>query len=513
MPKPGYADVNLEVDPGTPQTEKERGHARPDRDTPFRILVFGDFSGRASRGILTKGARRPIAVDRDNFEDLLESLDVKLRLPMAGGASLDLTFRSLDDFHPDHVFYNLEAFKKLRELRDQLDDPETFAAAARVLGINTAPAKPSRPTSAPAQPAVAESLLGGSLLDQALEVTESRGTAAAPSRGADPMQQYLSALVAPHLAPKVDSKKKEVMQMVDEATSGLMRAMLHHPFYQELEANWRALYFLIKELETGPQLKVYLLDISRQELEGDIANADDLRASGMYKVLVEQTVRTPGADPWAVIIGALTFGPEMTDLNLLGRLGLMARQAGAPLLANASPKLLGCDSLAKTPYPEDWKPGAEREGWDLIRSLPEARYIGLALPRFMLRLPYGKAGEACERFEFEEMPPVPVHRDYLWGNPAFVCAYLLGQNFAENGWAMDDGEMLSMHRLPMHVYKEGGEAKMTPCAEVFLTQTAMEKIHDCGLMTLMCVVNSDEVRLAGFRSAAADGSALRSRWG
>lgn len=511
MPKSSYADVSLEVDPGTPQTEKERGPSRPDRDTPFRILVIGDFSGRASRGISTKGARRPIAVDRDNFEDVLDSMDVQLRLPMAGGASLDFTFRELDDFHPDRVFHNLEAFKKLRELRDQLDDPETFAAAARVLGINTAPAKPSKTATGPA-PAPAESLLGGSLLDQALEVTESRGTAAAPSRTADPMQQYLSALVAPHLVPKADPKKKEVMQMVDEATSGLMRALLHHPLYQELEGNWRALYFLIKELETGPQLKVFLLDISRQELEADIANADDLRGSAIYKVLVEQTVRTPGADPWAVIIGSLTFGPEMSDLNLLGRLGLLARQAGAPLLAGGSPKLLGCDSLAKTPYPEEWKPGAEREGWDLIRSLPEARYIGLVVPRFMLRMPYGKAGEACERFDFEEMPPIPVHKDYLWGNPAFVCAYLLGQNFAENGWRMDEGEMLTLHRLPMHVYKEAGEAKMTPCAEVFLTQTAMDKIHESGLMTLMCFANSDQVRLAGFRSVAADGSALRSRW-
>src|SRR5262249_10206806 len=134
------------------------------------------------------------------------------------------------------------------------------------------------------------------------------------------------------------------------------------------------------------------------------------------------------------------------------------------------------------------------------------------LPRFLGRLPYGKSGEETERFPFEEMPPVPVHEHYLWGNSAFVCAYLLGQNFAENGWRMDEADMLSLHRMPIHGYKQDGEAKMTPCAEAYLTETAMEKIHEQGLMSLISFANSDQVRLSGFRSASADGSALRSRW-
>lgn len=513
MPKTSFADVHMEVDPGTPQTKRDRGTARPDRDTPFRILVLGDFSGRASRGILTKGTRKPILVDRDNYEDLLESLNVQLRLPLEGGATLDLTFHELDDFSPDHLFTKLPIFKKLRDLRDQLDDPSTFVSAAKELGIETSSggAKPAVAPPPPTQ-AAAASLLGGSLLDQAMEATESQGVTAS-ARSGDPMAQYLRALVAPHLAPKTDPKKKEVMQMVDGATSGVMGAILHHPMFQELEANWRALYFLIKELETGTKLKVYILDISRQELEADVAATDDLKTCTMYKVLVEQTVRTPGADPWALIVGSYTFGPDMSDLNLMGRLGLLARQSGAPMIAGGSPALLGCESLARTPYPEEWKPGPEQEGWALIRSLPEARYIGLVANRFMARLPYGKAGEQTERFAFEEMPPVPIHEHYLWANSAFVCAYLLGQNFAENGWRMDEGELLSLHRMPMHVYKEDGEAKMTPNAEAYLTQTAMDKIHSQGLMVLLSFANSDQVRLAGFRSVSADGAALSSLWG
>ncbi|HUQ92798.1 MAG TPA: type VI secretion system contractile sheath large subunit [Bryobacteraceae bacterium] len=514
MPKSTYADVQLEVDPGRPQTKRELNPGHPDRDTPFRMLVLGDFSGRASRGIAAKGPRKPVAVDRDNFEDVLESLNVQVRLPLQGGSPLDLFFHELDDFHPDKLFQRLPVFKKIRELREQLETPETFAAAARELGIGTgAPKTPApAPPPVPTRREAGASLLGGSLLDQALEATESRG-AAAPSRSVDPMAHYLRSLVGPHLTPKPDPKKKEVMQQVDDATGGVMRSLLHHPLFQQVESAWRSLYFLIKELETGPLLKVYLLDISRQELETDLAEADDLKTTALYKVLVEQTVRTPGAHPWALVVGAFDFGPDMSDLNLLARMGLLARQAGAPFVAGGSAQLLGCKSLAKSPYPQDWKPGPELEGWALIRSLPESKYLGLVAPRFLLRMPYGKTSEATEAFEFEEMPGTPDHESYLWGNSAFVCAYLLGQMFTEFGWGMRGDEILTLHRLPMHVYKEDGEAKMTPCGEAFLSETAMERMHEAGLMCLMSFANSDQVRLAGFRSVSAGGDALASRWG
>ncbi|MFN7933406.1 MAG: type VI secretion system contractile sheath large subunit [Bryobacteraceae bacterium] len=508
MARTSYADVHLDVDPGTPQTERTRGPQRPDRDTPFRILVLGDFSGRASRGIVTKGQRKPITVDRDNFEDLFESLNVQLRLPLDGGSALDLEFRELDDFLPDRIFESHPVFRKLRQLREDLEDPSTFLAAARQLGIEPGAAK-SQPAPPVPQPP-AESLLTGNLLDQALEATESRGASSAKS---DPMAQFIQAVVAPHIVPKADPKKKELIQMADAAIGGSMRAILHHPAFQELEANWRSLYLLVREVETGPKLKIQLIDISAQEIDADIASSDDLRTTALYRVIVEQTVGTPGADPWGVIVGSYTFGPSMEDLNRLARLGLFARKAGAPLLASAAHSLLGCDSLAASPYPEDWKPGPEQEGWNLIRSLPEARYIGLAIPRYLVRMPYGKSGERTERFDFEEMTGTPVHSQYLWGNSAYLAACLLGQNFAEFGWSMDGAEILTIGRLPLHMYKEGGESKITPCMEVCLTMTSIEAIGHQGLMVFIAYAGRDEARLAGFRSISTGGEAIAGRWG
>lgn len=508
-----YADVHLEVDPGTPQTRRDPGKPRADRDTPFRILVLGDFTGRANRGIRTTGPRKAIAVDRDNFDDVLESLQVRLRLPVKDSEPLELAFHELDDFHPDRLYGRLPLFGQLRDVRQRLEDPATFREAARQLGVplaaDTKPA-PAPPSAPPPPPKPSGG--GLSFLEQALEETETRGSSS-PARSTDPLSRYIHALVTPHLTPKADPKQKEVLQMADEAVSTVMRHVLHHSAYQSLEANWRALYFLIRELETSPMLKVYLVDISREEVESDIGEADDLKTTALYKLLVEQTVRTPGAHPWAVVVGAYRFGPVMADLNVLGRMGLLCRQAGAPLLAEADPAMAGCSSLAAKPYPEDWQIVEQREAWELIRSLPESRYIGLALPRFLLRMPYGKSGEGTDLFAFEELTPIPAHEHYLWGNPAFLCAYLLGQNFAENGWRMDGDEFLSVHRLPSHVYKKDGEPHVTPSSEVLLTETAMQKMHDQGLMTLMAYANSDQVRLAGWRSIAAGNQALLSRWG
>ncbi|MBL8215866.1 MAG: type VI secretion system contractile sheath large subunit [Bryobacterales bacterium] len=511
MPRTSYADFNIEVEPGTPQAGREPLPSPVDRDTPFRILVMGDFSGRASRKFTSTGPRKAINVDRDNFEDVLESLNVTLHLPVDGSSPLEIRFNELDDFHPDRLYTGLPLFTRLRNLRERLEDSKTFADAARELGVNTGgAAQASAPAAAPPPRPQAGGL---SFLDSALEEAETRGSAAR-ARSADPLANYISALVAPHLVPKADPKQKEVLQMADTAIAGVMCDLLHHPSFQELEAAWRGLYFLVKELETSPLLKVMLLDISRQELEADLGEADDLKTTAMYKLLVEQTVRTPGAHPWAVVVSTLTFGPEMTDLNLLARMGLLCRQAGAPLLGGASPALLGCKSLAADPYPEDWKPGAEREGWDLVRSLPESRWVGLILPRFMARMPYGKSGEQTDHFPFEELGTPPNHEHYLWGNAAILCAYLLGQNYAEFGWGMDATEILTLHKMPMHVYKDAvGDPEIKPAGEVFLTETAMEKIHEAGLMTLMSFANSDQVRLSGWRSIAAGNVGLSARWG
>ena len=146
----------------------------------------------------------------------------------------------------------------------------------------------------------------------------------------------------------------------------------------------------------------------------------------------------------------------------------------------------------------------------LFRS--EACWVGLAMPRFLLRLPYGKQTDPVESFDFEEMPGAPIHQEYLWGNPAFACVQLLAEAFANDGWEMRAGAYAEIDRLPVHIYEAEGEKHAKPCAEVLLTERDIEWILDQGYMALDSKRDRDVVRLVRFQSIAKPPARLSGRW-
>ena len=150
--------------------------------------------------------------------------------------------------------------------------------------------------------------------------------------------------------------------------------------------------------------------------------------------------------------------------------------------------------------------------WAELRRRPEADSVALALPRFLLRLPYGKKTLPPESFDFEEFTELPVHEDYLWGNPAFAVALLLAQSFSEAGWEMRPGTTSEIDRLPLHVSGRAGESVSTPCSEALLTEDAVEGILDAGLMPLVSFKDQDRVRLGRFQSIADPPRGLAGRW-
>jgi type VI secretion system protein ImpC len=206
---------------------------------------------------------------------------------------------------------------------------------------------------------------------------------------------------------------------------------------------------------------IHIAQFSRQDLERDLAQSADLRSTQTYALLHNR--------PWQGIFGLYTFGAADADIDLLGRIALLAASVNAPFVAEGSADM-----------------GAH---WDELRSIPEAKYLGLALPRFLLRLPYGAKSSPIESFDFEEMPTVPVHAHYLWGHPALACLAL-----------MVGADELDLHHLPLHSYKEDDEWKMTPCAEVWMTEPQVSALIDLGLMPLISFRDSDRIRLAGFRA-------------
>jgi type VI secretion system protein ImpC len=507
MPKAfDFGSVNLTSGEGTLS-------ARPVSETPFRIAILGDFSGRSNRGISdakTMAESHPLLIDRDNFDEVLSRVSPELDLAMGDG-SLHLRFSELEDFHPDRIFHQLEAFARLRDLRGRLDDPSTFQQAADELGLRSHGHVPEQ-RSATAMPAVAPNaarLASASLLDEMIEQTESRIAENRHSRKPDEVREFAQRVAAENLVDAPDARQPEIVSVIDRVVGGLMRAVLHNPDFQALEAAWRATFFLVRQLETGSRLKLYLIDISRAELAEDLNAATDLRHTGTYRLLVEQSVETVGAEPWAVIVGNFGFGSQSEDPHILRRLAAIASRAGAPFLAEADSRLLGCASLAANPHPRDWNISKDMANrWAELRRRPEAGAVGLALPRFLLRLPYGKKTVSVESFDFEEFPEQPVHEDYLWGNPAFALALLLAQSVSLAEGEMSPGMAKEIEGLPLHIYRKDGDSVSKPCAETLLTDEAVERLLEEGLIPVVSVKNRDAVWIPRFQSISSPPQAL-----
>lgn len=493
--------------------------AGPAEETPFCVAIMGDFSGRTRRDSL--GERPALLIDRDNFDEVLAKIAPEIQLPLNGDKSpVRLAFSELDDFHPDRIFERSEMFQRLRNLRSRLSDPSTFPSAAAELGLaagrQSAAKEPPRETQ-PA-PSIAR-VATGSLLDESIEQTQGRAVDETARRAPDELQEFVRRITEPHLVAANSDLQSEVVAVLDRAASAQMRSLLHSPNFQALEAAWRAVFLLVRRIETNARLKLYLIDISMQDLKADLAPSPgpsgDLHSTGLYRRLVEKSVGTPGAEPWAVILGNYSFGPSFEDAELLGQIARIARAAGAPFIAGASPQLLGSPSFASAPHPRDWKPHQNTDGaraWAELRRLPEASAVGLALPRFLLRLPYGEKTVPVEFFTFEEMLGSPTHEDYLWGNAAIACTLLLADSFNTYGWAMRPGAISDIDGLPLHAYERDGESELKPCAEALLTDDAVERILENGLMPLVSLKGRDLVRLARFQSITEPPRPLTGPW-
>jgi len=279
-----------------------------------------------------------------------------------------------------------------------------------------------------------------------------------------------------------------------------MRAIVQDPQFKALEALWRGVHWLVSNLETDEQLKLYILDASRTELLADFESVQ---------------AKIGSAGPWSLVIGDYAFGLAGEDVGLLAHLGEIASQAGGPFLAAARSELIGCQSIAATPDPRDWTPPAAdaAERWNALRDSAVAPWIGLALPRMLLRLPYGKSSDPVESFAFEELSPRRSHESYLWGNGALACALLIGRAFTSRGWEMEPGDELDVEDLPAHTYDNDGDKCLQACAEVTLVDRAVPPILDAGLMPLLSHKNRNAVRVPRFQSIGNPAQPLSGPWG
>ena len=528
MAKSKFASMDFDF-----STDMSSESAREIKDQPFQILILGDFSGRSNQKRFEPasiGTRGTFPLNRDNVDKIPKELAVELQIsvrddPDAPG--LSVAFRELNDFHPDHLFESVDEFRVLRRLRRDLMNRATFAAAAREMAdwgtasspAVTEPAKPV-PAESPAAGGDAETLTGASLLNAALAATKGSSPTRIPlpSRGKSKEEMQVDELVREALRPFAtvaaqDPRQPQLVASVDSAISKLMARLLHHPAFQELEANWRSLKLLTRRLEIGEQLQIHYVDVSKEELQADLNLAESTGQCG-YQSLVRPG--STGGSPWSMILGCYTFGPTTDDVLMLTRLAQISRLARVPFCAAAYSTMVGCNSFGtKSSDVNDWKsPMSDdvQKGWNELRNSADAAYLALVLPRFLLRTPYGKEGGKTTTFAFEEISSPRRHENFLWGNSAFLSVCGLASQFSgEGGWNPD--EMNEFENLPMYIYTDDdGESQILPCAETLLWDRAAKRISEQGLVAVCSIRGRDAVQVNRLQSVAADGRALAGRW-
>lgn len=466
--------------------------------TRFRIAILGDFSGHALAGQLDTGdalaARKPLKVDVDNLDDLIERMGIKLQLPLGDdGQTAELEIESLDDFHPDQLYDMLEAFEELAALRRRLSNERTFAAAAQEVRGWAEEAEDGKRRRRRRSSRAAVVPVDGKLSDFARLVGQPDDRDAAPLE----VDELIKQIVAPYLSASPDPDQEELIAAVDQSLSAMMRSVLHQPEFQALEALWRGIDLLVRRLETGAALQVVLYDISAEELAADLSRSDELEETALYKLLVEQPASDAAAGSLAAIIGNYTFEETPPHAELLGRMAKIAAAANAPFVAAMSNRAVD-RKASEPPHP------LVEQAWSTLKELPEAKYLALTVPQFLLRLPYGKKSDPVDCFAFEEFTPQSGLAGMLWGNGALLVGLMLGQTFAQQGLKkMQIGSILSFDDMPYHFYTDAdGDQIALPCTDRLLSQRMAQVVVDCGYIPVLSLRGQPVVRLGSIQSVA-----------
>ena len=303
-------------------------------------------------------------------------MQLALALPLAeDGGTVAVKIAAIDDFHPDQLAENLDLFEQLLGLRRNLGSRAGFERAAKEVlswgGEAPLPPPPRRARGA--------SIATDHKLSDFARLVGRPAMAAAEEASAEDLMRRL---VGPFIVPARDARQDQLIARVDEALSGAMRRVLHHPDFQAAEAIWRGLEFLVRRIETGARMEIVLYDVSAEELAADLAATESLEQTGLYGLLVEQPAQDAQAGPLSAVIGLYSFELAPPHADLLGRVAQIVAASGAPFVAGIGPDAL------KIPFHEQHP--LVKDAFSALQALPASAYLGLATPRFLLRMPYGK---------------------------------------------------------------------------------------------------------------------------
>ena len=308
--------------------------------------------------------------------------------------------------------------------------------------------------------------------------------------------------------PDADSDYRAVRNAVDnidKLLSQQLNLIMHEPKFQRLEASWRGLHYLVSETETGTMLKIRVLNVSKKELLRDFERAAEYDQTEIFKKVYEEEYGTFGASPYGALIGDFEFENLPQDFALLEYLSQVAAIAQAPFIAAAGPKMFGVDSFTEFKDFRDISKVFDHScyvKWGSFRDSEDSRYVGLTLPRILMRLPYGPLGTEVEEFRFIEN----VQEDassFVWGNAAYAFGVCLTTAFAKYYWCatirgVEGGGLIQGLRGWTFKDDEGQLASKCP-TEIAITDRREKELSDLGFIPLVHCKGTD---YAAFFSAS-----------
>jgi type VI secretion system protein ImpC len=343
-----------------------------------------------------------------------------------------------------------------------------------------------------------------SLLDEIVKATKQTERSRAEELMKTLVDQALSGTV--RWDKNVDKSIGDTIKAIDKKLSEQLAAIMHHPDFQKLEGTWRGLNYLVMNSETSAMLKIKVFNVPKKELFKDVDKAVEFDQSQIFKKLYESEFGSPGGEPYGVLIGDYEFTNHPDDIDLLAKMSNVAAAAFCPFVSAASPELFGFDNWEELTKPRDLEKiftAIEYIKWRSFRDSEDSRFVSLAMPRVLSRLPYGANTKPIEEFSYEEVDaskPVP-HKDFTWMNAAYVMGTKMTAAFAETGFCTairgkEGGGRVE--GLPTFIFKsDDGDSDQKCPTEIGITDRREAELGKLGFLPLSHWKNTDYAAFIG----------------
>ena len=296
---------------------------------------------------------------------------------------------------------------------------------------------------------------------------------------------------------------------IDEKLSQQINQILHHEDFQKLEGAWRGLNYLVTNTESDEMLKIRVMNISKQDLGKTLKRYKGVSwdQSPLFKKIYNEEFSQFGGEPYGCLVGDYHFDHSAPDVELLREMAKIVAAAHCPFIAGASPAGMQMDSWQELANPRDLTKiflTPEYAAWRSLRDSEDSKYIGLAMPRYLSRLPYGARTNPVEEFNFEEDTGAADHHKYTWANAAYAMAVNINRSFKEYGWCsrirgIESGG--AVQNLPTHTFPtDDGGVDMKCPTEIAIDDRREAELAKAGFMPLIHRKNSDFAAFIGAQS-------------